>query len=908
MSRFTRPVRSSPLLNFKPISTGAVSEAKALTAHLLERTLPEGAVRLGEYYAPTPNVTQALNDGLGSIPIVRPDLSPDVAKALGIKPGEVLGEKELQFLISGRRADGGDIEGHQRKVGKYSGKAAGQKDRFSIAGFDMVFSAPKSVSVAWAFAKTEAEKATILQSHRDARDSALAYIEKEIGHARLGKGGSKGTEPAKFGWVSIDHFTARPTISMRRPDPETGVVGTEIYSLSPNTPGDPHLHTHNIVPNVVVTETGRVVSIHRDLLAHRVHEFGGVYQMHLAENLRKAGIQTDLCDRTLMSAIPSIPEEVCNEFSKRTNDVESLAREAAKRRGLDWDSMNDDAKVRFLKGGAKTSRKAKSDDLANFKDWFNQAADIGWQHETSIGNVTHRSTGIDKLFDAADTARPMLEDLLNKEAVIHGTDICLQAIRALIRHGSNDTDDISKVTRILAEQGVLQEGRKTTLLWSNDMSARVKVTTALHRDQEAELIQLAKQAASDLSMSLPSRELTFSDIASDEQKAAAAAMATCGSLGVFIGTAGAGKTSQIIPPLVKAYQARGYDVWGTAQKWEHADALHEGGIPKANIRSLKSLLMGLRSGLTKVSSNSVIVLDELSRVGTRELLDLLRLRVKIGFKLILTGDPKQCRAIEAGEVIDLLRLALGEDAIPQVLTTNRQRSAREREIANLFREGTKASAARAIDMKLEDQTAEAVVGHYQAVVERIADLVMETGATVSAPTNHDALEIGRAIRRKKQAAGLIGPDAMTVRATDGRGRTYDLTLARGDRVRLYDRTHAIFEGRASLIGNNGSVLAVEDVTAEGLTLRGASGKAGFVKWDALRDGGLVRLGLGECVTIDTSPRLHSRLPYPRNAQRNISGGCPARICWQQSPQPSLMDRYFSFCGSSANSGTTPVRG
>jgi len=43
------------------------------------------------------------------------------------------------------------------------------------------------------------------------------------------------------------------------------------------------------------------------------------------------------------------------------------------------------------------------------------------------------------------------------------------------------------------------------------------------------------------------------------------------------------------------------------------------------------------------------------------------------------GGPKQCQAIEAGPVIELLRRALGVDAVPELLTTARQQSARERE-------------------------------------------------------------------------------------------------------------------------------------------------------------------------------------------------------------------------------------
>ena len=60
-------------------------------------------------------------------------------------------------------------------------------------------------------------------------------------------------------------------------------------------------------------------------------------------------------------------------------------------------------------------------------------------------------------------------------------------------------------------------------------------------------------------------------------------------------------------------------------------------------------------------------------------------------------------AIKAGPVIDLLRNALGEDAIPQILISIRQKTEREREITSLFRDG---KAAEALEMKQQDGTAE----------------------------------------------------------------------------------------------------------------------------------------------------------------------------------------------------------
>ena len=41
---------------------------------------------------------------------------------------------------------------------------------------------------------------------------------------------------------------------------------------------------------------------------------------------------------------------------------------------------------------------------------------------------------------------------------------------------------------------------------------------------------------------------------------------------------------------------------------------------------------------------------------------LLKLQSATGAQVVAVGDPKQCQAIEAGPVIDLMRRALGAEA------------------------------------------------------------------------------------------------------------------------------------------------------------------------------------------------------------------------------------------------------
>ena len=260
--------------------------------------------------------------------------------------------------------------------------------------------------------------------------------------------------------------------------------------------------------------------------------------------------------------------------------------------------------------------------------------------------------------------------------------------------------------------------------------------------------------------------------------------------------------------------------------------------------------------------NSVVVVDEVGLIGTRQMLDLLRLQQRTGMQIVMVGDPKQCQSIEAGPVIDLLRKAIGEEAIPEILTSIRQKTEREREIASLFRAGR---AAEALEMKQQDGTAELVAGGRQATVQRVARLWRERleanrgdpgfKLTVSAPTNADAREIGAAIRAERRRAGEIGADAKVLDATDRNGDTYRLPLAVGDRVRLYDRVHdARVSGCKTVLANNGEVVEIRALTDEGMIVRNDAGVEGLVAWRKIqgRRDAPVRLSYGYAMTVDTA--------------------------------------------------------
>ncbi len=862
--------------------------ARAMADHLMEETLSPEAVAMGDYY--TRNRAADLGAGpgpegeagpeapnRGTRPQPRRDMHPGLAAALGVDPHGTPTVEQVSQILAGRRAGGGDLATNDAATTR------------SVSYIDLCFSAPKSVSLAWAFAPTEAERATILQAHRDAVDASLRYVARDIGQVRRGKAGSGGTEAGHIAWIGFEHFTARPTASVVVTDHRTGEDRTEFFSLrmerDPSGAGDPQLHTHCAVPNLVLTDGGHLGALDLNPTRTRIHEFGAFYQAQIAANLRRVGVAVELEERTGMARLPAVPEAVCEAFSKRTRDGTEAAREEAAKRGLDWDAMTPAMQVDFLKGGTKAARKSKADDLSDFAAWRGQAAAINWKHSGVVmarresAEASREQSRAARLEAAYEAALPFLEGELARAAVLKGADLRAAAARALIAAGitpgaEGGRADIDALTRAMRDRGVRQDGQLTGLVWGREGDRdEVRVTTALHVVQESEAVALATAAAADCSRALSPGALAAAversgmDFGDDHGKAQHAAMVrlgTGGAVGVAVGVAGSGKTA-LLRPLVDAWKAQGDNVVGVAIAWRQAEPLKEAGV--GSVAALTGFLHGVAAGRISVGPPTVVVVDELGQVGARQMLELLRLRQKHGFRIVAVGDDKQCQGIEAGPVVNLMRRALGAEAVPEILTTRRQRTEREREIAGLFRDG---KAAEALTMKRADGTAEAVPGGYDDAVRRVAELWRhrrEANAgearftiSVTAPTNADARAVALALREERRALGELGADVFSVRATDQAGAAYHLTLAAGDRVRLFDRLNATFlDGGRGNIGNNGSVLEVREVTAEGIVLRTAAGRDGAVSWESLADkkSGRTRLAPGDVLTIDAAQGITS---------------------------------------------------
>jgi hypothetical protein len=251
--RGLKPDEVACLLNGQRADGGAVEGRVQRASSLplaqifgLDATLPPTRAQLEQMLAGRKVNGEVLSAEEGERAIRR------LLSGLGVKD-KAPSPEQRAHILAGRDADGREVTARQ-----YRSLLEAAKMR--IGYIDLTFSAPKSLSIAWAFAPTKAEQAMLHQAHRDAIASVLSVIEREIGRASIGDASKRGYEAGALGWVSFDHYAARPTVEIVRAD-EQGAPVTELHTLTGTkgrSPGDMQMHTHVALFNIVETPSGRV--------------------------------------------------------------------------------------------------------------------------------------------------------------------------------------------------------------------------------------------------------------------------------------------------------------------------------------------------------------------------------------------------------------------------------------------------------------------------------------------------------------------------------------------------------------------------------------------------------------------------------------------------------------------------
>ena len=242
----------------------------------------------------------------------------------------------------------------------------GGRGREHAAGWDMTFSAPKSVSVLWALSDGP-ERQMIAQAHRSAVLAATAQLEATAGWARRGRAGASREQTAGLLMAQFDHHTSRES--------------------------DPQLHTHTFIFNLAPRRDGSWGAIVSRELYKAQKQAGATYRQSLASELERQGIRLERQRDTFRVA--AIPRHVERAFSKRRQAIE----EAAKVHGYTTPKGMELAALRTR----RPKRDAKLGELTSH--WQAEAKALGFDLGSSRDQANTSSRSHTRLPGGRDRAR-----------------------------------------------------------------------------------------------------------------------------------------------------------------------------------------------------------------------------------------------------------------------------------------------------------------------------------------------------------------------------------------------------------------------------------------------------------------------------------------------------------------------
>lgn len=219
----------------------------------------------------------------------------------GGAPSEWFGKgAEAQGLIGAVAAEDmvRALSGTVKHTGEDISTRGGQTAETRRMGEELTIAAPKSVSI------MAVEDPRIVQAHQKAVLAAMHYVEQEMVHARMGKGGGKGNDFS-------GNLTAGLYVHEDARDSSTGRVA-------------PHLHTHAIISNMTQRSDGQWVGMKLDWGHNNEKKMtaDSVYKAELAREVKALGYQIEKGQGSNFE-IAGISREQIEYFSPRSQDIKS---------------------------------------------------------------------------------------------------------------------------------------------------------------------------------------------------------------------------------------------------------------------------------------------------------------------------------------------------------------------------------------------------------------------------------------------------------------------------------------------------------------------------------------------------------------------------------------------------------
>jgi conjugative relaxase-like TrwC/TraI family protein len=656
----------------------------------------------------------------------------------------------------------------------------------TIKAFDATFSAPKSASLLWAFGSPEVSAAAAI-AHVEAVGAALEVLGQKTAVARQQRAGVRDRVATRgLAVASFVHRTSRE--------------------------GDPQLHTHCVIPNLVERDDGSHVALDAGPLWEWKKAVGSIYQEELRTRLtRRLGVAWT-ADRNGTREIVGVSPEQLRRFSKRTVAIEAHVA------GLAVDHADRAARMRAAEAASLATRPAKDATMTPERlrgRWEAEAAEVGLATGEALAalvsgrTVERGEVDVEALF--AHLVDPEV-GLCARESRFCEADV-VAAVAAWGGGRLERANVLGLARSFLGSELVVRlldpdPARPGSPRWSTveHLAVERRVLDGLDR--------LAATPAAAIGPALVEGALVGAGLGEDQAAAVRVLCGAGGALRVLAAPAGFGKTTTL-HAAAAAQAAAGRHVVGLAATNRAVAELRDVGLEAMTLARfrLDAAEAGLPPGL-------ILVLDETSQVATRDVAWLLdAIEAVPGVQLWCVGDHHQARAVRAGGLAHELDRLAAHGAVPcAVLAVNRrQRDPAERAALAAFRAGDVAESQAIRTEAGWEHDAGTPTATRDALADAfVADVASVGGERVVAlaVAHADCEDLADRIRARLIDDGAIGGTAL-----HGPGWGHEPRVDQAGVGSLLHTTVRL-DGRRL---HNGTALTVTGVSDAGLAVAGPAG-------------------------------------------------------------------------------------
>jgi len=662
----------------------------------------------------------------------------------GEAPGEWMGElaadlglsgevdrAEYTALLAGKHPKTGVVLVNRPAPRTYI-DASGKKRRLEpILGYDIRFSAPKSVSLLWAIGSEELQ-AKLLSAHEQAVGDALAYLERHACFVQRGHGGKEIERGAGFISMSFLHRSSRS--------------------------GDMALHSHVVTANMTqAASDGRWLSIANPKrcspLLREAKPAGYVYQAALrAAITRELGLEWQEVINGYAD-IAGVDRELIEHFSRRRGEiVEALAERGA--------SSATAAEV-----AAYRTRPAKERDIdhdAQRAEWRSRAAEFDFSEESIArlvsGAIEREPRPLNALqIDAA------LADLEATHSHFDRRDV-LCALAGRMREGADAASLEAVLGELLASRRVIEIHHGEGLLGTSYF------TTPRLWEMEQRVLEVARRGASAkapvVDDAVIEGVLARHSYLSAEQAQMVSRLTTGGERIVTVAALpGTGKTTALAAAREAWAEAGIHGVGIATARSASGELKDQAEIPSTSVTAfLIRCEEALASGRPPLPPGTVVVMDEASATPTPQFAAVVDVVEGCGGKLVCIGDPRQIGAVGPGGIYGHLT----NETPPTVLTEiRRQRDPVDRRIVELAHDGRGSDALDLLRAKEQLVIADTLPEALDAIVlDWHESFRAGEDAVMIARRIRDVAELNERARQILVAEGLLGEASVTVAGRD----------------------------------------------------------------------------------------------------------------------------------------------